>query len=587
MPQRLEHEVDARGSAYVILALDLAPFVKPQCRERLELLRGTHVFDEFLESLQLQDPRFERDGRYQDLEQQGYELGIFNQILTQDNFAPTYRLCKDSVVFPSHLRDNLQFKNRFLPVWDKWSFWLRLSSNGVVTIVMKRDFSERRALVHISRDVLGLQEFFDMDSARAKLAELQDGLTEPEEEIEAKIDSVREFMEWVSEHSLHGTEQERPAVVWQMAVEVIRQFIEACHGHLCSDGDSRPRDFDLELTADIERNEPESVRERYTVFNFYEMTHFSHKEKKHRILPPVEVLTDQGYARLASCLLEGVILEQVGEGGRSKAHFYPVHSSTYADGLARLDCSTWEDEFCILTERSAIIYCRPREQNRAIFPSRRIQYADYWESLIRGIEFGVETKVLVQLAEQATASYLGEALPLLRGDQRLNQKHLQRVDACAANAARLIAHLRTITAPHLIAQASYAVDKFDLLIKQAGIPQILEHAEANLADLTSLLQRNHDLLLQIESQRMNELALAISVIFTGLTLSLGILALPSFIADWEQQSRGYLSNRSYYPYLSWVGEILVISLALVGTLALVWSGINFVRVRRRRKPHIL
>ena len=85
---------------------------------------------------------------------------------------------------------------------------------------------------------------------------------------------------------------------------------------------------------------------------------------------------------------------------------------------------------------------------------------------------------------------------------------------------------------------------------------------------------------------MNELALAISIIFAGLTLSLGILALPSFIADWEQQRAGYLSHYWIYPYLSRIGGILVILLAISGAMAFALAIFTFFRVRRRRKPHL-
>ena len=64
MSANLEHEVDARGSAYIILALDLAPFVKPSSREALEHIRGGGIFDDYLESLNLNNSSFARDSNY-------------------------------------------------------------------------------------------------------------------------------------------------------------------------------------------------------------------------------------------------------------------------------------------------------------------------------------------------------------------------------------------------------------------------------------------------------------------------------------------------------------------------------------------
>src|SRR5947209_4105169 len=131
MTQRLEQEVDATGAAYVILTLDLGAFVTPQSHDTLLQLRGRKEFDQFLDALRLDDPRFERDDHYTQIEHRGYELGVFNRILAEDNFAPTYRLVKDKVGFPPELENNVQFKDRFLKVWKKWDFWFRLSSNGI------------------------------------------------------------------------------------------------------------------------------------------------------------------------------------------------------------------------------------------------------------------------------------------------------------------------------------------------------------------------------------------------------------------------------------------------------------------------
>jgi len=76
------------------------------------------------------------------------------------------------------------------------------------------------------------------------------------------------------------------------------------------------------------------------------------------------------------------------------------------------------------------------------------------------------------------------------------------------------------------------------------------------------------------------------VIFAGLALSLGVLTLPSYIADWEQRTAGYLAQQRFYPYLPQVGEVLVALLTTLGAVAFVLALINLVRVHRRRKRRI-
>lgn len=587
VPEHIEHEVDARGAAYVILALDLAPFVKPESREKLEYIRGRTVFDNFVESLNLKGSCFELDSRYLEIEKQGYELEIFNHVLVKDNFAPTYHINKELVRFAPHLRTNVQFKNVFLHVWDSWDFWFRLTRNGVIVIVMKLVIPQRKALVHISKDVLGVQVPFDMESARKKLTELETGFAYAGEDVAAKMASVNEFMAWVNERSLVDAEQDRPAVVWQMAVEVIRQFIQACNSHLHYDA---PDGFDIDLTSEIERGVSNPLRERYTVFHFEEMTQYDRKSKKHNLIAPRNVLGNLDYVRSLSALLEGIILEgHSKEEGGERSLFYPVHSTIAANQLANCDCSSWEDEFCIITQRGTAIYSIPYEGHRVIFPSRRIQYSDYWQCIIRGLEFTVETKVLAQVAERATSELLDEALPMLRGNQMQGDpRRLQKFGDDVSNSARLMAHLRTITVPQLISRASYAIAKFELFNRQAGIEKILDHAEANVTDLTELIERYYDLELQIESQRSNEVALGISIIFASLTLNLGILSLPSFIQDWDTQGQiqGYLSKQFYYPILPIAGELLVLFLIFVSAVALTLGIQNLFRARRRRKEQI-
>lgn len=55
-----------------------------------------------------------------------------------------------------------------------------------------------------------------------------------------------------------------------------------------------------------------------------------------------------------------------------------------------------------------------------MFSSTQVSYVEYWDSILRGIEFGLEIHLLAQLAKQLTESYLSDALVLLRGDEGLD-----------------------------------------------------------------------------------------------------------------------------------------------------------------------
>jgi len=562
--ERLEQEVSARGAAYVFLALDLAAFVEPAARDTLLNLRGRKEFDEFLDRFDPQDARFERAHHYKRVEQRGYELGVFNRVLAEDNFAPTYRLVKERVKFPPELMNNVQFKDKFLTVWKKWEFWLRLSSNGIITIILKLDIPKPRELIFLSRDVMGLQGNFDMESARDKLNELR--AAEPSGANSERIESILQFMAWVRRHAMVDIERESPAVVWQMAVEVVRQFVDACRGRLVNISQSLP--FELKLKGEPERGGNGSLREQYTVFYFDEMGHYNWSTRQRRLLPPHEVL-DGDYARTITGLLEGILIRG------KRDYFYPTHNMNCVRDIVARNKSSWQNELCVLSDRSAIIYPHMSKQSRqVIFSSHQIDYAQYWECVLRALEFGVETRLLVHLAKQMTSSYLAEALPVLHKNGATPRDNLQRFDFQAANAARLLAHLRTITAPHIIAQASYSVNKLELFMVETGIPDILKHAEMNLNHLKILVDNSHDTHLQSQSRFLNELTLVISVIVGGLTFGLGILMLPSFILDWEEERQGFLATRWYYPYLSYTGEILVIILLFLGVVMFVVAALT-------------
>ena len=129
------------GDAYVALAFDLSTFITDDSLVTLEKLRGQDFFDTHLEGLPeiiCQGP-FKLADEYLQREEHGYGMGIFNHILAQNNFSPTYRVIKEKIIFPAHLLDNVQFKDRFLPIWKRWNFYLRLSSNGIVTIILHPD----------------------------------------------------------------------------------------------------------------------------------------------------------------------------------------------------------------------------------------------------------------------------------------------------------------------------------------------------------------------------------------------------------------------------------------------------------------
>jgi hypothetical protein len=166
------------GNAYVILALDLAAFVADDSLDNFQQIKGQKFFDYYLEELpeSVCKGPFSVSDEYRKREQSGYGIGVFNRVLAEDNFAPTYAVAKEKIEFPSHLLNNVQFKDRFLPVWNRWDFRVRISSNGVVTLILHLNIPKYREIELAAQDVMGLHHYFDMANALERRKEFQANL---------------------------------------------------------------------------------------------------------------------------------------------------------------------------------------------------------------------------------------------------------------------------------------------------------------------------------------------------------------------------------------------------------------------------
>jgi hypothetical protein len=149
------------------------------------------------------------------------------------------------------------------------------------------------------------------------------------------------------------------------------------------------------------------------------------------------------------------------------------------------------------------------------------------------------------------------------------------------NISRLLAHTRSLSSAPIVGQASYAIRKYEFLLDSFGVPEILEHAETNLKSMSRLLERKVDLDLQFESQTVNETALAFSMVFAGVSLIMGILAFPSFVADWLN-ANSFLKSFWLYPYFGWIGVGIMAFLAISSITAFTFAVIMLVRLRRKR-----
>jgi len=568
------------GNAYVILALDLAAFVSDDSLDAFQQIKGQKFFDQYLEKLpqQVCQGPFSLSEEYKKREQSGYGFGIFNRVLAEDNFAPTYAVRKDKIEFPPHLLDNVQFKDRFLPVWKRWDFHLRVSSNGIVTLILHLDIPKYREIELAAQDVMGLHYYFDMANALERRKEFQANLGLDElsptqkESIKQKIDSIEQLMAWVRERSMNQLEDDKSPVVWQMAVDVMMRWIQTIDGCI-SLNDETGTAWRINLNLHPRSG---TLREIFTTYILTSIRDRKNSSSLSAGLSPHEILSTPAYQQIIAAVTEGALLH-----GR-KDYTLPAHNPQTANDLMKKNLATWDKELCVITDKSALIYYRPLDKQKVAFSSREVSYEDYWLTILRLMEFGLEVKMLALLLEKQTANALVSRLS--RKWQTVGGSTTLSVDDISAqllNISRLLAHTRSLSSAPIVGQASYAIRKYEFLLTSFGVPEILAHAETNLKSMSRLLERKVDLDLQFESQIVNETALAFSMVFASVSLIMGILAFPSFIADWIN-ANPFLTSFWLYPYFGQIGVGIMTFLVVSSITAFVFAVTMFVRLRRKR-----
>lgn len=569
------------GDAYVILALDLAAFVKDDSLNSFQQIKGQKFFDQYLEKLpkNVCKGAFDVSEAYRKREQSGYGFGVFNRVLAEDNFAPTYTVRKDEIEFPPHLLDNVQFKDRFLPVWKRWGFHLRVSSNGIVTLILHLNIPKYREIELAAQDVMGLHYYFDMANALERRNEFQANLgsnslsSTQKESVKQKIDSIEQLMAWVQERSMNQLEDDKSPVVWQMAVEVMRRWIQTIDGCI-SFTDEAGTAWKINLNLHPRSG---TLREIFTTYILTSIRDRKNPSSLSAGLSPQEILSAPTYQQIIAAVTEGALLH-----GR-KDYTLPVHNPQTANGLMEKNLATWDKELCIITDKNAFIYYRPLDKQKVAFSSREVSYEDYWLTILRLMEFGLEVKMLALLLEKQTANALVSRLSrkwqTVKGTSTFSTDD---ISVQLLNTSRLLAHTRSLSSAPIVGQASYAIRKYEFLLRSFGVPEILAHAETNLESMSRLFERNIDLELQLEGQTVNETALAFSLVFASVTLAMGFLALPSFLADWQTQNP-FLETFWFYPYFGWIGVGIVILLSFISVGAFFFAVRMFVGLRRKRK----
>lgn len=615
------------GAIHVILVMNMKRWIDQDSVGKFLRLRDSEGYARYLQSLpkHIDNSKFRLSEDTEELEQIGYDLGVFRAYALENLFMPTFQWVPASPP-PLPATEQTDSQSVFRTFWNDWPIKkIRLSRGGTISVKLEREFHEE-PLTSIAETVLGLEHL----EPRKIVGELEKAIAEGDN---ARIEQLGVHLQRGAHH-VWGAQ-------WQIAREMVRQFLQSLshepayanivqaqvlrdHPRLAGKFSIRPnalvwhneqnpeQDFFIN-TTEPKDEETHPLRDRYVIFDFSKL---AEDNAPNIALSPEQIQSNACHCESVSSLLEGVILGQTGK----NPIFSKFKDQVACNFASDQDLATWQNEMCLLTLDNGLIYHHsdhafPITQEIS-FPDRQVKHEQYWGSIIRGIEHLMDVRVQAQMMAGETAERLVEAAEFTRQARHTNNtfdnknaqqtqldEKIQRFAVNVSYLAGMVAHLRNSTSPTALAKADYAVNKFESWLNTSQISRTLADANTNLREINTFLSHYDDTRLSQESlmlskkledlqqdaQSTNDLTLLMTAMFSGIMALLSFLSLPSFTAD-----LGRPEIPALFPQLSpytvlwgWIG-ILFFAVSIIATIVLVilaclriWAG-----RKRRNRPLI-
>ena len=599
--------MSAKGYTNVILVLNMKRFIRLDDQARFETIRGTAEFAETLRTIwpgraaeqdvfvpveEYEKSHVENgtalDG-WMSTEQVGFATGVFRSLMLEKFTFPTYVLDKTKVNFEQGLTTNFQFKTLFQRAWERWSIYIRPSHTGFFTIRLSQEYTLRpRSFQILAKDVLRLQESLDVPSAQRWLQRNREKYKNEPETLAVKERSVKALLDWIGTTEEESGELVYYPVQWKLAMEVAERFMSEI-----------AQIIELSNANPIEIIKPAPslsvpLHDSYVIYHFDEIysdpSSVKRAQKSTASNAQIQISMNDirqspRLRRNIMNLMEGTLLRTPDTTRDKDAtqpendSFFPEPRWSISDSIDEQNQSSWNDELCLLSGRTALIMpsLRWREHEMAIstVPSATLQvhYIQYWEAIERMIEFILEIRVLAQLIESNSYDVLGDIIPqvhatrskLFLGDIEMEQG-LPELITRAAHLRRLAALAQGISHPQLWSRAEYAIRKAEYLFKQLGVDVTLENIERNIDSINSVVDHVDELYIADLSEKSNDKATLMSIGLAAASLTLTLLILPSFWTDLEVTK----SLHGLYLAILIVGTALGIILIIVASY-LIWK----------------
>jgi hypothetical protein len=403
------------------------------------------------------------------LEQDAYTLRIFRSRLIYNHFFPTYRIAWDST-----MRERMERHGcADIAHWQRWTGRIRLTRNGLVVITLDQSF-EDISLIQCTEQILELPA--------------------------------------------HG---EQPAAhdQWTIAKTILDAFLDALgHQITIRVGADAAEELVIRFTHDTQVNH--TIRlDRYVIYSFKKI------ERDGRLLEPVELKRD--YAQTLAAFMESMLVECDGE------RRFPLHAESQAKALVAGDVSSWEEELCLFSGESALIYYPLISRGLAYVGGPlgldAHAYGAYWAGIVRGIEHLVAFRAEAQQTDRRTTGLLNQIPVLTRkvNDGALSAEDLALIEHLATGLSDIfdsLPELRSLAVTTNAFRADFVRRKFDVLLRELAVQETLELVNTNVEQLNFFLSYYNDMRLQWEGQRTNSLGIGLGAVVL-------FMAISSFLAD--------------------------------------------------------
>jgi len=357
---------------------------------------------------------------------------------------------------------------------------------------------------------------------------------------------------------------------WTIAMSILDVFLDALGRQIVLPIDAQDRVIHFTTPNQIQH----TLRlDRYVIYAFRKI------EIDGRLLKPQELKHD--YAQTLASFMECMLVEYDGE-----RRFAP-HAETLAHRLVASDVSSWEEELCLFTGESALIYY-PLITRGLTYVGGPLgldahAYKVYWAGIVRGIEHLVAFRAEAQQIERRTTGLLGQVPGLTRkiNDGHLSAEDLSLLDHLAAGLSDIfdnLPELRSMAVSTTAFRADFARRKFDALLGELAIHETLELVNTNIEQLNFFLSYYNDMRLQWQGMRTNSLGIVLGAIVL-------FMAISSFLADtFSVVDRLSNPDQNGWAIITWV-ITFVIGLIILGVF-IRRSRKVFNRIFSRRKAEL-